>query len=216
MKTGAIFDMDGTLLDTEQMYRSCWMELAAEYGQQPNAAFPRAVAGTNGEQMRAVIAQYYPDVDAGQFMQDCIERVKNRIAHAVPKKEGMDEILEFLHQKGVKIAVASSSSVAQIEKNMTLAGAMPYLDAIVGGDEVVDGKPAPDIFLLAAERLGVSPQDCYVFEDGINGVRAGVAAACDTIMIPDGSFPTDEMYQICVGVYSSLRAAQQAIAQGEI
>lgn len=216
MKAGAIFDMDGTLLDTEQVYRNSWMELAAEYGQQPNTEFPRAVAGTNGERMLAVIKQYYPDVDAVQFMQDCIDRVKNRIAHAVPKKEGMDEILEFLHQKGVKIAVASSNSVEQIEKNMTLVGATPYLDAIVGGDEVVYGKPEPDIFLLAAERLGISPWDCYVFEDGINGVRAGVAAGCSTVMVPDGSLPTEEMHQICIGVYHNLLEAKQALEQGKI
>ncbi len=216
MKSGAIFDMDGTLLDTEQLYRRSWEELAVEYKQQPNPEFPCAVAGTSGEHMIAVIKQYYPDVDGRQFMQDCLNRVKSKIEHAVPKKEGMDEILELLHQSGVKIAVASSNSVAQIERNMALAGATPYLDAIVGGNEVVYGKPEPDIFLLAAERLGIPPWDCYVFEDGVNGVRAGIAAGCTTVMIPDGSLPTEEMHQICAGVYHSLLEVKQALEQGKL
>ena len=216
MKAGAIFDMDGTLLDTEQMYRDSWEELAKEYGQQHNPDFPRAVAGTNGAHMCSVIRQYYPQVDAERFMQDCLDRVKNRIARAVPKKDGMDELLDFLHRKGVKIAVASSNSVEQIEKNMTLAGASPYLDAIAGGEEVAQGKPAPDIFLLAAQRLGIPPHDCYVFEDGINGVRAGVAAGCTTVMIPDGSEPTEEMYRVCAGVFRDLREVQQALASGTL
>lgn len=216
MKAGVIFDMDGTLLDTEQMYRDAWTELAVEYGQEPDPKFPRAVAGTNGDHMIAIIKQYYPDVDGKQFMLDCLERVKNRVAQAVPKKDGMDEILEFLHQRGVKIAVASSNSVEQIEKNFRLCSALQYFDAIVGGEEVVYGKPEPDIFLLAAQRLGIPPWNCYVFEDGINGVRAGVAAGCATVMIPDGNLPTEEMYRICAGVYDNLHEVKKALEQGEI
>lgn len=216
MKAGAIFDMDGTLLNTEHLYRETWMELAAEYGQTPNPDFPRAVAGTNGEQMLEIIRSYYPSVDSEQFRQDCIDRVKHTIEQSVEKKKGMDELLEYLKCSGVKMAVASSNSVKQIEKNLTLAGARQYFSALTGGEEVAQGKPAPDIFLLAAERLGLAPSDCYVFEDGINGVRAGVAAGCTTVMIPDGNEATEEMHQLCAGVFEDLLQVKQALEKNII
>ena len=66
------------------------------------------------------------------------------------------------------------------------------------------GKPAPDIFLLAAKRIDCAPKDCYVFEDSENGIRAGVAAGCRTIMVPDLIEPTEEIRKICYGVYENL------------
>ena len=87
-----------------------------------------------------------------------------------------------------------------------------YFDAVVSGEDVTHGKPAPDIFLLAANRLGCNPADCYVFEDGINGVRAGLAAGCTTIMVPDTVLPTDEVRAACAGVFASLDEAREAIA----
>lgn len=216
MKAGAIFDMDGTLVDTEHMYREAWTELAVEYGRIPDPKFPRAVAGTNGNHMLEIIERYYPGIDSHSFRQACLDRVKEKVAQEVPAKIGMKEILHYLHEKGVKLAVASSNSVEQIEKNLRLCGVRSYFDAIVGGDEVVYGKPEPDIFLLAAERLGIPPWNCYVFEDGINGVRAGVNAGCTTVMIPDGNLPTEEMYQICAGVYDTLLDVRNALEQREI
>ncbi|MGM9616201.1 HAD family hydrolase [Butyricicoccus sp.] len=216
MKAGAIFDMDGTLLDTERLYRETWEELAVEYGREPDPQFPRAVAGTSGDHMLDIIEQYYPGLDTQAFRQDCLDRVKEKVAQQVPPKPGMEQLLSYLHQKGVKLAVASSNSVEQIEKNLCLCGALPYFDAIAGGDEVIYGKPAPDIFLLAAERLGIPPRNCYVFEDGINGVRAGVGAGCTTVMIPDGNLPTEEMYRICAGVYDTLLDVRAALEQGDI
>lgn len=216
MKAGAIFDMDGTLLDTERLYRETWEELAGEYGQVHNPAFPRAVAGTSGDHMLDVIRSYYPAVDAEQFRTSCLERVRQKVETSVGKKKGMDELLEYLKRNHVKMAVASSNSAAQIKKNMTLAGAVGYFSVLTGGDEIENGKPAPDIFLLAAQRLGIEPSDCYVFEDGINGVRAGVAAGCRTVMIPDGNEANAEMYRICAGVYDDLLQVKQALERNEI
>ena len=103
-----------------------------------------------------------------------------------------------------------------VEHNLELAGIAQYFDVVVSGQEVVYGKPEPDIFLLAAERLGLSPMDCYVFEDGINGVKAGLAAGCTTIMIPDLTPPTEELKHACAGIYSSLLEAKDAMLQHEI
>lgn len=216
MKAGAIFDMDGTLLDTERLYRETWEELAVEYGQIHDPDFPHAIAGTSGEHMRRIVRSYYPQVDAEQFITDCLERVRQKVKISVDKKKGMDELLNYLKQNDVKMAVASSNSISQIRENMTAVGAMDYFSVLMGGNEIENGKPAPDIFLLAAERLGLPPTDCYVFEDGINGVRAGVAAGCKTVMIPDGNEANDEMYEICAGVYEDLIQVKEAIERDEI
>ena len=82
---------------------------------------------------------------------------------------------------------------------------------MVSGVEVENGKPAPDIFLYAAEKIGIDPADCYVFEDGLNGIKAGAAAGCRVIMIPDLTEPTDEIRALCSGIYEDLGAAMRAL-----
>lgn len=216
MKHGAIFDMDGTLLDTECLYQNTWVQLAQEFGQTPNPDFPRAVCGSSGEHMLEIIHAYYPTVDARRFMNSCYARVAQIIETSIPKKPGMEEILCYLRDQGVKLAVASSSSHAQIEKNLRLTGVLDYFDAVIGGDEVENSKPAPDIFLLAAQRIGCTPENCYVFEDGTNGILAGAAAGCATVMIPDLTPPTDELRSVCTAVYESLSAAREAIECGQL
>ena len=78
------------------------------------------------------------------------------------------------------------------------------------------GKPAPDIFLRAAAAIQTAPADCYVFEDGYNGLRGASVAGCMSVMIPDTLPPTEEMRKICTGIYPSLHAALDAIKQGKL
>ncbi len=87
---------------------------------------------------------------------------------------------------------------------------------IVSGDQVKHGKPAPDIFLLAAERLGLAPEDCYVLEDSISGARAGVAAGCATVMIVDLFPPTDDLKSSGAALFSSLTEAMEAVRAGRL
>ena len=212
MKKGAIFDMDGLLFDTERLFRDGWGEMARRFGQVPQPDFPAAVAGTSGEGMREVIRRYYPAVDAHAFQSGCISRTAEILRQGLPEKPGMREILRFFQEQGVKMAVASSSGREMIEDNLRRAGVLDCFDAVVSGQEVSRGKPAPDIFLLAARKIGCAPEDCYVFEDGINGARAGVAAGCATVMIPDLMQPTEDLLERCAGIYPSLLAARDAIA----
>ena len=202
MKRGAIFDMDGLLLDTERVF-----------GQTPFPEFPAAVSGTAGEGQRRVIRRYYPDVDAGAFQRDCISRVDGILnRRCAPEKPGAREILEFFCEKGVQTAVASSSGRERILSNLRQTGLEGLFNAIVSSQEVSRGKPEPDIFLLAAERIGCAPEECYVFEDSINGVRAGMAAGCVTVMVPDLVPPPEGLAvsRVC----DSLRAAKVLIEKG--
>ena len=211
MKKGAIFDMDGLLFDTERLFRDSWVEMAKRFGQVPRSDFPVAVAGTSGAGMREVIRQYYPDVDPFAFQEGCISHITDILKEGIPEKPGMREILTSFRAQGIKLAVASSSLRKMILSNLCRAGIDTYFDIVVSGEDVSRGKPAPDIFLLAAQKLGCTPESCYVFEDGINGVRAGIAAGCVTIMVPDLFEPTEDIRINCAGIYPNLQAAQQAI-----
>ena len=216
MKQGAIFDMDGLLFDTERMYRDSWKQSAQQFGLVHNPDFPRAVCGSSGAHMREIILQYYPQVDAKAFADDCILRVERELETHVPEKTGVRDILQYFKQHGVRVAVASSSKRATVLHNLKQADILSYFDAVVSGDQVTHGKPAPDIFLLAAQQIGCEPENCYVFEDGINGIRAGAAAGCMTIMIPDLTPPNAQLEQLCAGIYPSLSDAMNAIAGNEI
>lgn len=186
MKRGAIFDMDGLLLDTERLYQESWVEMARAFGQTPDPAFPAAVSGTSGEGMREVIRRYYPAVDPRAFQAGCIARVDGILdEQGPPVKPGARELLEYLSARGVKLAVASSSGRERILSNLRAARLDRFFDAVVSGQQVERGKPEPDIFLLAAREIGCPPEDCYVFEDSVNGVRAGMTAGCVTVMVPD-------------------------------
>lgn len=216
MKQGAIFDMDGLLFDTERMYRDSWKQSAQQFGLVHNPDFPRTVCGSSGAHMREIILQYYPQVDAKAFADDCILRVERELETHVPEKTGVRDILQYFKQHGVRVAVASSSKRATVLHNLKQADILSYFDAVVSGDQVTHGKPAPDIFLLAAQRIGCEPENCYVFEDGTNGIRAGAAAGCTTIMIPDLTPPNAQLEQLCAGIYPSLSDAMNAIAGNEI
>ena len=155
-------------------------------------------------------------MDPEAYIRRVIEYVRDEVAKNLPVMEGAREILQYFHEHGVRIATASSTAVKLIEENLAKSGLREYFDEVVGGDLVTNGKPAPDIFLLAAERIGVPPADCYVFEDGYNGLHGAAAAGCAPVMIPDTLPPTDEMRAICTGIYPSLRAALDAIRQGAL
>ena len=216
MLKGAIFDMDGLLLDTERLYAESWGEAAKAFGQEPAEGFAKAVCGTNGGKMLEVIHSYYPAVDAKAFMEFCIHRVEELLKVEIPEKPGMREILKFFQENNVRMAVASSTKLATIEDNLQRLGVISMFSAVVSGQQVAKGKPAPDIFLLAAKQIGCKAEECYVFEDSANGIRAGRAAGCCTIMIPDLTLPDEELKGLATGIYGSLTEAMEAIGKGEI
>ena len=201
---GAIFDMDGLLFDTESIYQETWNELAAEHGVILGTDFISDICGTSGIYMCKVIEKHYRVADGNLIMEECMKRVRQKLKEHVPKKPGAERIVKTLHDNKIRLAVASSSYPEQIESNLVLAGMRDYFDVVVSGKEVEHSKPAPDIFLLAAKRIGCAPETCYVFEDSENGIRAGKAAGCTAIMIPDMLPPSEEIKKVADGIYKSL------------
>lgn len=210
MKSGAIFDMDGLLFDTERFYRRAWLEVAPQFGQHPSPALAEAVCGTSGDHLKEILRSYYPDVDEDAYIQAMFHRVEELLAEKGAKlMPGARELIAYLRAHGVKLAIASARSM--IERNLLTSGIRAEFDVIVSGSDISNGKPAPDIFLAAAAGLGLSPEDCYVFEDGVNGAVGGIAAGCPTVMIPDLEAPTSDLLRCCTGIYSSLLDALEAI-----
>lgn len=217
MKRGAIFDMDGTLFDTEKLYRKAWLDVAAEFGEEKNYELPTAISGSNlGEESFKVIRRFYPNIDAEAYLDRVLEEVRAAAERNLELMTGVEEILNFFQTAGVKMAVASSAPVEVIEKNLTRANLRGYFKVVVGGDKVVNGKPAPDIFLLAAKELNLPSSDCYVFEDSFNGIRSAAAAGTVAIMIPDTVQPTEEIKKLCAAIFPNLNEAKLAIEEGRL
>lgn len=215
MKKGAIFDMDGLLIDSEAVYHMFWKKEAEERGIVLDPAFLVKISGSSRDKGIALISHYYPGADSTEVYESCIRRTAQYCQKYVEEKPGAHELLAYLKAHGVKTAVASSSVIELVRKNLKRLNLLPYFDALTSGTEVEKGKPAPDIFLKAAEKLGLSGRDCYVFEDAYNGVRAGHAAGCFTVMVPDMVQPDDEMKHKADAICSSLYEVKEKMERGE-
>lgn len=211
MKKAAIFDMDGLLLDTEKIYQDGWRKLAPLFVEHPHPDVPKACCGSAGEQVIQILREYYPGVDGYAYLQSVIHYYAKHVEKEISLKPGVKDLLEYFKEQGVKMAVASSTFPQQIHRNLTITGIISYFNVIVSSLEVEHNKPYPDVFLKAADKLGYQPSDCYVFEDAVNGVKAGLAAGCSTIMIPESQDPISDFYQSCTGIYDNLEEALIAI-----
>ena len=208
---GAIFDMDGLLIDSEKLWQGVWHEMAAERGITLAESFPGDICGTGGVQTRQVLRRYFPGYDPEEVLRECSGRVHKLEEHGVPLKPGVHTILKGLRAAGYRIAVASSSPMDMILQNLKFDNIDGYFDVLTSGREVANSKPAPDVFLLAAERLGLPPEACWVFEDSLTGIEAGYRAGCRAVMVPDLVQPTEAARRMCWGIFSDLAEAWETI-----
>jgi HAD superfamily hydrolase (TIGR01509 family) len=216
MLKGAIFDHDGLMFDTEKIWQANWHRAAEEIGVELPADWVHHISGTSGSHMKKVIEKYYHLEDGSELQAKVMKRVQEDEAVHIDAKKGLQEILDMFKKNGVKMAVASSSPRSMIERNLRNGKVDGYFDAVVSSTEVQHGKPEPDVFLKAAELLNLKPAECYVFEDAYNGVRAGHAAGCFTIMIPDQVQPDADIRKIANGIFATLCEASFAIEKKDI
>lgn len=216
---GAIFDMDGLMFDTERIWQNNWQKLARERHVVLDPGFVKAVTGTSGAHRAAVVAEYYHVSDGWPIDRECVRRVHADLEKNVPEKPGIHEILSWLHEHGFRIAVASSTASDQIEHNLEMTDTRKYIDAICSGTQVSHGKPAPDLFLYASKCIGVPIQECYIFEDAYNGIRAAYNAGGKGIMVPDTQAPDEEMkekaHAICHDLNEALSLIQKEYSEQE-
>lgn len=208
---GVIFDMDGTMFDTQAIYDEEWVHCAAEYGREATKAFLDEIRGSGGPVMREILHSHFPGIDPEEIKGRCEERVLLREETEVPMKPGLLPLLEALEQQGMRIAVASSSIRRMVAHNLAFTGTDRYFDAVIAGDQVTRAKPDPEIFLTAARMLGIAPQECWVIEDSPNGIEAAHRAGCRPILVPDRAVPTEAIKSLCTGVYRDLTEVQRAV-----
>lgn len=208
---GAIFDQDGLLFDTEKIYQANWIKAGKMQGVEIDPVFPRRFCGLGRDKIAEMSAREYPALDIPLFCNTAVTLAWQEQLDGVPeKKPGLLEMLRHCREHGILTAVASSSSRKVVTHNLEAAGVREFFDAIATGDEVANSKPAPDIFLLAAQRIGVAPSECCVFEDAFSGIIGANAAGMSAVMIPDQREPTDEIRAICK-VYPTLLDAIESL-----
>lgn len=213
MKRGAIFDMDGTLFDTAKFYVEAWIETADFFGVERHPTLGLEVSGMNSTQALIVLAKHYPQVDGQKYFDKVIEKVVEHAERELELLPGVKEILKYFSEHEIIMTVASGSPRMVVEKNLRQAGIREYFSSVVGGDDILHGKPAPDIFLKAARELNLSANDCYVFEDSFNGIRAAYNAGCVPMMIPNQCEPTEEIRNMCAEVCTSFFEAMNSIKE---
>jgi HAD superfamily hydrolase (TIGR01509 family) len=181
--TAVIFDCDGTLVDSEPLARTAWERALVPYGYALTDADAEATIGLPFPRTHAYYAERaeLPGVDAmwTAFSGELFALIDSEL---VLFDDAVDAARE-LRARGIPVAVASSSPRERLQRTLGRAGLLDAFDITVAGDEVANGKPAPDMFLLAAERLGVEPEACVAIEDSPPGVQAAVAAGMVTIAV---------------------------------
>ena len=189
-----IFDKDGTLHDTEKVYMLAWKAAADEFGGIADIEETvRDCTGTTIPWIAEYWAKKYPDIPFEDYLPRRQFYYFGILEKGVPVKEGAHEVLSYLKAHDYKVGMATSTPWDTVKDHLERTDMMGYFDTIVTGDMIEHGKPAPDIYLLAAERLGVNPAECIGVEDSMSGVRSIHAAGMRAVMIPDMIRPTPEV-----------------------
>ncbi|MDQ7990442.1 MAG: HAD family phosphatase [Candidatus Dactylopiibacterium sp.] len=209
-----VFDMDGLLLDSERIALACFEQAARALGAPWREEVGLSLVGLNARDSDRLIATAFGAdfplealrCDFGARYDACVA------AGGIPLKPGVEELFEALRGWGIPCALATSTHRARAEAKLARAGLLPGFRASACGDEVRHGKPAPEIYELAARRLGVAPAGCLALEDSNAGIRAALAAGMRAIMVPDLLAPAPDVRAAAVPVMASLHEVRLSLA----
>ena len=206
--SAVLLDMDGTLLDTEKVYFNSLVAALNMRGYADDAvALCHAMVGLPGPACEAMLLDRYGnDFPLAEINRAFLANRDRFMAAGLPLKSGTLELLDGLAAADCPMAIVTSSSRRSAERNLSLAGIRSRFDTILTLDDVTRGKPSPDLYLLAAARLGHAPEVCVAVEDSNHGVAASHAAGAITIMVPDMAPPTDETREKCAAILPDLGA----------
>lgn len=201
-----IFDMDGTIFDTERLVLDCWERVGERHGLPDiREVFVKCI-GTNEKRTQEIVyGRYGRDFPYEKFRGESSE-LFHAIAdrEGIPVKPGAEELLKYLSENKIPLGLASSTRLAVVTQELQAAGLYDYFQVVVGGDLLKNSKPAPDIYLMTCERMGVLPGNTYAIEDSYNGIRSAHSAGLRPVMVPDLMPATDEMRDLSVAVFEDL------------
>ncbi len=206
MIKAVIFDMDGLILDSERVARLCWQKAANEMGYCIDDKTFDAMTGVNS----LAVAKVMYEALGAELDYDKLKKTASQyiIAYVdspgIPLKPGFIELINFLQDNNIIRAVATSTYRQLAEYKLRSKAIIDYFQVIVCGDEIKNSKPAPDIFLRAAELLAMSSENCLVLEDSISGIKAAKAAGMRALMIPDLVRPNKEMRDLADAIILEL------------
>ncbi len=186
MIQGAIFDMDGVLVDNLRHHLQAWRRLGEELGKSLTDEEIRATFGQrNREMLRSLIGVDFSETESNRHADRKEEIYREVMGSHVESAmvPGLREFLDDLRENGFILAVATSGPMANVDFVLSGLRLEGIFKAILTGADVIRGKPHPDVFALAAQRLRLAPEDCVVFEDSPSGVKAALAAHCACVAL---------------------------------
>jgi HAD superfamily hydrolase (TIGR01509 family) len=178
-----LWDMDGTLVDTEPYWLAAETELVRAWGGEWSLDDGLALVGSSLERSSLILASRGVELESGEIIQLLTDRVLAQLADEVPWRPGARELLLALHEAEVPTALVTMS-IRRMADHIAEAAGFPAFDVVVAGDEVDNGKPHPEPYLRAARALGVDPTDCIAVEDSEFGVASAVASGATTLAVP--------------------------------
>ncbi|MBO5609178.1 MAG: HAD family phosphatase [Eubacterium sp.] len=220
MFKAVVFDMDGVILDSEKIYRKYEM-LAAEHFGLPTdniEEFCNKIAGGTKHTNKLVFDEFFDtDLDYMTYRDFISEGVERHAAeNGYEVKKGVKELFDFLKEKGIKIALATSTDKDRATRFLEPHGLLPYFDQMIFGDVIPAGrgKPNPDIYLKACELIGTKPEETIGVEDSINGIKSSKTAGLYTVMVIDLIVPDEENKKYADRIYDEIIKIKELILYG--
>lgn len=206
MIQAVIFDMDGTLIDTEKYYRIFWPRALAEFGYHMTDEQALSLRSLGRPFAPARLKEWFgEELDYNAVRQkrkDMMEACFDR--EGIRRKPGALKLVQRLKADGITTAIATATDLERTEKYLKLTGLEGYFDRLISAAQVAEGKPSPDIYLYACGQLGLEPENCLAVEDSPNGVLSAYRAGCKVVMVPDQTEADDELRQYLYAEAKSL------------
>ncbi len=206
MIRAVIFDMDGLILDTEKLLVRFWVQAANEMGfpmTREQALYLRSLHRSFA--IPYLKEQFGEGFDYLAVRGRRMELMRDFLSHdTLELKPGVVELLDFLSAREIRSAVCTATDYERAKDYLSQVGIFGRFDAIICATMVEKGKPCPDVYLYAAEQLGLEPRECMALEDSPNGVRSAAGAGCVTVMVPDLTPPDEELRGIIYAEAGSL------------
>lgn len=214
MINAVIFDMDGTLIDTEKHLVECWKQAAREAGfpfEREHGLMIRSLAAAfAGPLLQSIFGESF---DYEKIRARRKELMEERLSkEGIERKSGAEELLIYLREQGIKCAVATATDYERASRYLKQVGLFTYFDQIICATMVKQGKPMPDVYLYACEELGELPEHCIAVEDSPNGALSAIRAGLSTIFVIDQSGPSEEIRNSLRGVVASLDEIKDIIS----